>query len=150
MSVSSLALRYVKWEDRQKKANRQFKYVLGLRNMFLFFSLGLVPGFAVVAVISSNANDLIYSYKFVMAFLAAFGWGLLVIVDMGTRLGAAYLAIGFITMGTVLRQIGADPENGQIGWGIVLGWLCGMAAVCCIMWLRLRKEWNQKNPDKRC
>jgi hypothetical protein len=150
MSMSSLADRYVRWEERQKKANRQFKYVPGLRNMFLFFSLGLAPAFAVVAMISSNANDLIYSYKFVVAFLPAFAWGLLVIIDKGLRLGAAYLAIGFITMGTVLRQIGGDPENGQIGWGIVLGWLCGMAAISCVMWLRLRKEWNQKNPDDRC
>ncbi len=150
VSMSAIAREYRRWEARQRKSNRQMKYVPGLRNMFLFFSFILMPAFIVYAYLDSRANTLDYTWLSVVAFLCMYLYGLIVIFDFGYRGNAAYLASGFIMIALSVKLIGSNPAYGQIIWGQVIGWFGGVASISCFMWLRLRQDWNERNPDKRC
>ena len=148
--MGSLKARFSRWEEGQKKSNRQLRHVPGLRNMFLFLVFVLIPAFMFYAWLDSSANNLQYTWLSIVAFICMFLYGIPAILDFGYRRGAAYLASGFLIVALSSKLIGTSQEYGQIVWAAVIGWFGGIAATLFIMWMRLRKEWNEKNPDKRC
>ncbi len=149
-TLSLLAERFARWEEKQKKSNRQLRSVPGLRNIFLFLSFGLIPAFLLYAWFDSNANNLQYTWLSVAAFVCMYSYGMIAILDLGYRRDAAYLASGFLIIAFANKLIGNNFEHSLIIWGMLIGWFSGVASISCIMWLRLRKEWNEKNPEKRC
>ncbi len=135
---------------RRASANRQLKNVPGLRNISLLLGLVLVPAFSFLAWLDSMGNHVAYSWLFLAAFWGMFAYGLLSILDPGLRRGAAYIAVGFISIPVVSNLIGEELGGGQVFWGMLLGWFSGASAVSCAMWLKLRKEWNAEHPYARC
>jgi hypothetical protein len=141
---------YIVGEQNLAKPSRQPRYVPGLRNIFLFFALVLLPACVLYAWFDSTANHLDYSWHFAVAFAAMFLYGVPAAVDLGRRVGAAYVAIGFLAIIIAAKLVGENPDTGQIVWGMVIGWFSGMAASLCFMWLRFRRKWNAEHPYMRC
>jgi len=137
-------------EKEQERLDRRPRYVPGLRNIFLFFALVLLPAIIICAWLDSTANHLVYSWPFVVAVAVMFFYGLPVAVDIGRRGGAAYVATGFAAFLVAVKLIGANPDRAPIAWGMAIGWFSGMAVISCFMWLRLRREWNAGHPYMRC
>lgn len=148
--MKSVMMRYREWEDRQKKTNRQLKYVPGTRNVFLFIAFVLVPAFAILALFDASANHWSFSWPFIAAFGGMFSYGFLTVLNLGPRKTGAYMIIGFVALKFSPHLLDADALSGQIGWGGLIGWFAGMASISFFMWLRLRNEWNAKNPGKMC
>lgn len=137
-------------EQNLPRPNRQPRYVPGLRNMFLFFALVMLPAFVIYAWFDSTANHLDYSWPFAVTFAIMFLYGMPVAMDLGRKVGAAYVATGFVAIIIAVKLVGANPDTGQVAWGMVIGWFSGMAASLCFMWLRLRRKWNAEHPYMRC
>jgi hypothetical protein len=95
-------------------------------------------------------NHVAYSWLFLAAFCGMFAYGLLLLLNFGPRLGAAYVAGGFISIPVIHSLMGEGSGGGQVLWGMILGWFSGASAISCVMWLKLRKKWNAEHPYARC
>lgn len=126
------------------------KYVPGLRNISLFLGLVLAPSFAFLAWLDSVANHVAYSWLFLAAFCGMFAYGILSLLSFEPKRTATYVAVGFISIPVINSLMSERLGGGQVFWGMLLGWFSGASAISCVMWLRLRKEWNAKHPYARC
>jgi len=125
------------------------------RNAFLMVMLWLNPILIVEIVGSSMSHNVTIfpSIVFTISFILMFIYGLMANVKPPfPSFGYYYVGLpllGVFIIGITIAK--ADYAFGaQLICGILTGASNGWGALFCKAWLKGRKEWNEKHPDKPC